>query len=263
MVATDVEKNPRETQVFKTRVPPFTFPMPILLLFFLFSPPTRASSSFPVLLSSSPCFFFFPCSSLLHPMLLLLFLLPQFYFFGSAFSKEVFRSYTSSFISGSSSSSSPSLFFFYGTRVFKTQVPFDKNISMSAIKTWVFVAQFLFWTQASKARDVILFNSRDVILFNSFQFLLTNSIVWQTHATSQITPPHTPPPLLPKHNVRNNERKKKIIKFLYLFSVFIDFIFQFFHNSTEVQVDLRIPDPCLPAGNGIERNSVRCFSQLK
>ena len=54
-----MEKNPRETQVFKTRVPPFTFPMPILLLFFLFSPPTRASSSFPVLLSSIPCFFFF------------------------------------------------------------------------------------------------------------------------------------------------------------------------------------------------------------
>ena len=55
----DVEKNPRGTQVFKTRVPPFTFPTPILLLFFLFSPPARASSSFPVLLSSIPCFFFF------------------------------------------------------------------------------------------------------------------------------------------------------------------------------------------------------------
>ena len=59
VVATDVEKNPRETQVFKTQVPPFTFPTPVLLLFSLFSPPTRDSSSFPILLSSIPCFFFF------------------------------------------------------------------------------------------------------------------------------------------------------------------------------------------------------------
>ena len=59
VVAADMEKNPRETQVFKTRVLPFTFPTPALLLFFLFSPPTCASSSFPVLLSSIPCFFFF------------------------------------------------------------------------------------------------------------------------------------------------------------------------------------------------------------
>ena len=116
----------------------------------------------------------------------MLLLLPLFYFFGPAFSREVFRSGTSSFISGSSSSSSSSssFYFFYGTRVFKTQVPCDKNISMSAIKTWVFVAQFLCWTRASKARDVIL--------LNSFQFLLTNNIVWQTHAILQITPP---PPL--------------------------------------------------------------------
>ena len=59
MVATDVEKNQRETQVFKTQVPPFTFPTPVLLLFFLFSPLAPASSSSPVLLSSIPCFFFF------------------------------------------------------------------------------------------------------------------------------------------------------------------------------------------------------------
>ena len=59
MVATNVEKNPRGTQVFKTQVPPFTFPTPVLLLFFLFSPLARASSASPVLLSSIPCFFFF------------------------------------------------------------------------------------------------------------------------------------------------------------------------------------------------------------
>ena len=63
VVATDVEKNPRETQVFKTRVPPFTFLRPVLLHFFLFSPPARASSSSsPVLLSSIP-YFFFPYST--------------------------------------------------------------------------------------------------------------------------------------------------------------------------------------------------------
>ena len=71
------------------------------------------------------------------------------------------------------------IIFFYGTRIFKTWVPCGKNISMFAIRTRGFEARFLHWTWASKARDVIL--------ENSFQFLLTNDIVWQTHATLQIT----------------------------------------------------------------------------
>ena len=142
------KKNPRGTQVFKTQVPPFTFPMPVLLLLLhmFFSPPTCDSSS----------------SDLHSPKrflnLVLLLLLPLFWFFGSAFSREVFKSGASSFISGSSSSSS-SFFFFYGTRVFKTQVPYGKNISMLAIKTRVFEAQFLRRTRALKAWDVILLNS--------------------------------------------------------------------------------------------------------
>ena len=71
------------------------------------------------------------------------------------------------------------IIFFYGTRIFKTWVPCGKNISMFAIRTRGFEARFLHWTWASKAWDVIL--------ENSFQFLLTNGIVWQTHATLQIT----------------------------------------------------------------------------
>ena len=139
-------------------------------------------------LLSQHLFFFSSSFSLLQPVLLLL-LLPLFCFFGSAFSREVFRSGTSSFISsssssfisGSSSSSSSSFFFFfYWTWVLNTRVSCGKNISMSAIKTRVFEAWFLHWTRASKAWDVIL--------LNSFQFLLTNNIVWQTHATMQITP---------------------------------------------------------------------------
>ena len=169
-MATDVEKNQRETQVFKTQVPPFTFPTPVLLLFFLFSPLAHASSSSsPILLSYSPCFFFFfPCSSLLQLVLLLL--LHLFCFFRFAFSKEVFGFGTSSFIFGSSFSSSSSFFFFYKTWFLKTWIPCGKKIFMSAIRARVFEARFLCWTWTSKAQDVVL--------LNSFQFLLTNDIVW-------------------------------------------------------------------------------------
>ena len=163
----------------KTWVPSFTFPTPVLLLFFLFSPLAHASSSSsPILLSYSPCFFFFfPCSSLLQLVLLLL--LHLFCFFRSAFSKKVFGFGTSSFIFGSSFSSSSSFFFFYKTWFLKTWIPCGKNITMSAIRTWVFKAQFLPRTRASKAWDVIF--------LNSFQFVLTNYVVWQTYATLQIT----------------------------------------------------------------------------
>ena len=160
----DVEKNLRGTQVLKTRVPPFTFPTPVLLLLPLsYSPPTHDSSSLDL---RSPQRF----------SNLVLLLLPLFYFFESVFSKKAFRSSTSSLISGSSSSS---FFFFYGTRVLKTWIPCGKNITMSAIRTWVFKAQFLPRTRASKAWDVIF--------LNSFQFVLTNYVVWQTYATLQIT----------------------------------------------------------------------------
>ena len=125
MVATNVEKNTRGTQVFKTQVPPFTFPTPVLLLFSLFSPPARDSSSFPILLSSIPCFFFFfpysTSSDLCSPQRS-----SDLVLFPSFLVLHLHRHRCS-----------------YGTRVFKTQVPCDKNISMSAIKTRVFGAPFL------------------------------------------------------------------------------------------------------------------------
>ena len=133
-----------------------------------------AASSSLVLLSFSPWFFFVrsafssPWLFLRFLDLVLLLLLPLFYF--------IFRCISGS---SSSSSSSSSLLCFSRTRVFKTRVPCGKNISMSAIKTRVFKAQFFRRTWASQAWDVIL--------LISFQFLLTNYIVWQTNAILQIT----------------------------------------------------------------------------
>ena len=167
MVAVDVEKNPRETWIFKTRVLLLTFP--------------------------TLCCFFFPCSSFLQPVILLrriCILQPMIILHQICILQRGFWIWYFYFFSPCSTSSSPSFLVLHLHRhlhcsasleleSFKTQVPCGKNISMSAIRTQVFKAQFFRRTWASQAQDVIL--------LISFQFLLTNYIVWQTNAILQIT----------------------------------------------------------------------------
>ena len=58
-------------------------------------------------------------------------------------------------IFGSSSSSPSSFIYFSRTWVFKTRIPCDENLSMSAIRTQVFETRFFHRTRASDARDVM------------------------------------------------------------------------------------------------------------